>query len=81
MEISTSSSERKQGHGTAMLQQVCALADRYGITLYGNAYPIRKAIYDLPMSQEPLTAWYVRHGFEIADEPARRGVNIVRKPR
>jgi hypothetical protein len=81
MEISTTSPERKKGHGTAMLKQVCDLADKYRITLYGNAYPIRKAIYDLPMPQEALTAWYLRHGFEIADEPARRGVNIVRKPK
>ena len=81
MEISTFSQHRQQGHGTALLQQVCVLADRYGITLYGNAYPIRKAIYDLPMKQEPLTAWYLKHGFEIAEEPAQRGVNIVRKPK
>ncbi len=81
MEISTSGTVRKEGHATELLKQVVALADQYGITLYANAYPIKKALYDRPMPQDALTAWYVRHGFEVVEEPAQRGVNIMRRPK
>jgi hypothetical protein len=80
MEIRTHLSGRKQGKAGALLKAVCKLADRHGITVYGNAYPIRRSLHDRHMNQDELTAWYVRHGFEVSPEPAMRGVNIVRYP-
>lgn len=80
MEIKVHISSRRQGRAGALLKAVCDLADKHGITLYGNAYPIRNSLHDRHMSQQELTAWYIRHGFEIADEPAMRGDNIVRYP-
>ena len=80
MEISTASYERGKGEASSLLKDVCELADRLGVTIYANAHPIRKSLSDRGIPAAELVAWYQRNGFEIATEPAARGVNIVRRP-
>ena len=52
----------RQGNGSAMLRQLCLLADKHGIVLKLKALPLGAKPY--PFSREELTGWYQRHGFE-----------------
>lgn len=81
MEINTNSSNRLRGEGSAALKILTNLADKHKVTIYGNAYPILRMLGERRLTLDQLVAWYQKNGFEIADEPAVRGVNIVRHPR
>jgi hypothetical protein len=50
-----------RGHGSKMLGQICALADRHGVFIKLKIAPLGKKPY--PMSHAQLKQWYHRHGF------------------
>ena len=81
MEINTGKTHRFTGAGSAALKVLTDLADRHKVTIYGNAYPIITMLGERRLKLDELVGWYQKNGFEIADEPAVRGVNIVRHPR
>jgi len=51
-----------RGDGSAMLKQLCELADRHGIVLKLKALPFGSKPF--PLSCSALIDWYERHGFE-----------------
>jgi hypothetical protein len=61
------------GSGSAMLDAMCKLADRYRVLLKLRPLPFGRKPY--PMEREKLLAWYARHGF-VGN---RRG--MIREPR
>lgn len=79
--IMVNSAYREKGEGSRVLKIICDLADRHGITIYGNAHPIRKMLGERHLKLADLIAWYERHGFVVSNEPAANGVNMTRKPR
>lgn len=79
--FTVTSYEREKGEGSRVLKIICDLADRHGVTIYGNAYPLRKMLGERHLKLDALVAWYGRHGFVVSKEPAANGVNIVRKPK
>lgn len=81
MEINTGKTQRFTGSGSAALKVLTDLADRHKVTIYGNAHPIITMLGERRLKLDELVAWYQKNGFEIADEPASRGVNIVRHPK
>jgi len=50
------------GNGSVILNALCELADRHGISLKLKALPLGAKPY--PFSRDELVAWYTRHGFE-----------------
>ena len=50
-----------QGNGSALLKQICALADTHAVELVLQTIPIGRKPH--PMTQTQLAAWYARHGF------------------
>jgi GNAT superfamily N-acetyltransferase len=63
----------RQGHGSAMLRQLCSLADKHGIVLKLKALPLGAKPY--PFSRDELTGWYQRHGF------AGKHRKMIREPK
>ena len=63
----------RHGHGSAMLRQLCNLADKHGIVLKLKALPLGAKPY--PFSRHELTDWYQRHGF------VGKHRNMIREPR
>lgn len=60
---------RKQGHGAAMLDLVCGLADRHGVVIdtWADRYDRKhEGLYN-----GELRAWYARWGFK--PHPSRKG--------
>ena len=51
----------KRGHGSKMLRQICALADRHQVFIQLKIAPLGRKPY--PMSSPQLRQWYHRHGF------------------
>lgn len=71
-----------RGLGTAVLVQLCRLADRDQLAIYGWPGPGPKGS-DEDLAR--LSQWYARHGFTAADStspPQRwtRGTQMIRKP-
>jgi hypothetical protein len=62
-----------QGHGSAMLQTICGLADRHGIHIHLKALPFGNKPY--PLTRDGLLDWYRRHGFEGTHK------KLIRTPR
>jgi hypothetical protein len=54
--------EPGKGHGSSILRELCALADRHGVRIQIKATPFGRKPY--PMDRAQLHAWYLRHGFE-----------------
>jgi GNAT superfamily N-acetyltransferase len=57
-----------KGYGSRVLREVCADADREGVTLMVIARLVRLHVDERPstasrLSAEELAAWYRRHGF------------------
>lgn len=69
---------RQQGHGAAMLDVVCGLADRNGVVIetWADRYDVSKVKTGLRNGE--LRAWYARWGF--APHPTRKGW-LLREPR
>jgi GNAT superfamily N-acetyltransferase len=65
--------EPRKGHGSAMLRQLCMLADKHGIVLKLKSLPLGAKPY--PFSRDELTDWYQRHGF------AAKHRKMIRQPR
>ena len=59
------SPDREAGHASAVLKQICKLADRHGATLDLEPEPFGD---DGGRTRTELEAWYRRHGFESEDE-------------
>lgn len=53
---------RRLGYGERLLKQVCAEADRCGITLLLGIEPSGDA------TEAVLTAWYMKHGFKYKSD-------------
>jgi hypothetical protein len=51
----------KKGHGSTMLRQICALADRHHVYIQLKIAPLGHKPY--PMFAVELRQWYHRHGF------------------
>ena len=68
--------EKGQGHGSAALDWLCALADRHEVRLAGVAEPFGHRVGTKPaMTTKELVAWYRRHGFTVT-----KGFYIDREP-
>lgn len=55
--INVPAAYRGQGHGSAMLSQICEKADSYGVDLVLAVNPYGE------LDRRALTAWYLRYGF------------------
>jgi hypothetical protein len=62
-----------QGHGSAILNTLCTLADQHDIHIHLKALPFGATPY--PLSRDSLLDWYRRHGFEGTHK------KLVRTPR
>ena len=65
--------EPRRGNGSAILNDLCEMADRHRIVLKLKALPLGAKPY--PFSRDQLVDWYQRHGFE------GRRRRMVRMPR
>lgn len=79
--VSVPPAQRRKGHGSALLRQITADADREGVTLYLNALAsLDDGEYDhergealVPyLKNDELVAWYGRHGFTGSRRRLRR---------
>lgn len=61
---SIASTSRGKRHASAVLKQICALADHHGVVLDLAPEPFGEDGLD----RDELEAWYRRHGFESEDE-------------
>lgn len=59
--IETDREHRGEGSGTALLDLLKTICDRYNVTLLGQA----TAYNDNGLDQQALLDWYARYGFEI----------------
>jgi GNAT superfamily N-acetyltransferase len=72
--LSLRSLQRGQGYGSRALDWLCALADKHGVMLTGDAVPFGNT---KPMlNKRQLKEWYARHGFIVS----RRG-ELARTPK
>lgn len=67
---------RERGHASAVLKQICALADRHGVVLDGAPVPFDR---QGGRTQEELEAWYRRHGFENDDRYENDDEPVMRR--
>lgn len=65
---------RREGHGTALLEDVCADADREGVTLILNV----ESYMDGGLDDMQLWTWYERFGFRGNID---LGIGMTRPPR
>lgn len=68
--IQTEEPQRGQGHASQLLERICSLADKVGVTLTLRAEPKARRI---GLVQEELVEWYGRYGFEGSWEKMTRG--------
>ena len=57
-----------RGVGTALIEFLKSLADKYQVRLFANvaAYELEPPIANCPtLSQDKLEAWYQKHGFQL----------------
>lgn len=68
---------RGRGHASAVLKQICALADRHGVVLDGAPVPFDSRG---GLALDELEAWYRRHGFENDDRYEDDDEPTMRRP-
>jgi hypothetical protein len=66
-----------RGDGSAMLKQLCELADRHAMLLKLKALPFGSKPY--PLSCAELIHWYKRHGFGGTRRKMFREPRLIRK--
>ena len=64
---SIQSKSRKQGFASLTLQQLCTLADQFGVTIVLEIQPFGKR----GLSATKLKDWYIRFGFRVDKETAQ----------
>lgn len=66
--------QRGQGNGSLALKWICALADKYRVTLEGDSKSYMTTTRNV-LSQKNLSDWYRRYGFRVD-----RGGHMIRPP-
>ena len=64
--------ETGKGSGSAALKKITDIADKHGVTISGDAVPLRQSMGEFSSKSSPaqLHRFYERHGFTFA-QPAR----------
>jgi hypothetical protein len=70
----------RQGAGTEALNQLKALADKYGVTITGTAKVYDQRAGYISKAKD-LVAWYKKNGFEVGRGNARDGYEITYTPK
>jgi hypothetical protein len=71
-----------RGAGTALIEFLKSLADKYQVRLFANiaAYELEPPIVNCPtLSQDQLEAWYSEHGFQLRRIP-NSGLSVIWYP-